>query len=99
MQSKNLGPEAQIVTVVPDIATQQLQPGDEFILLACDGIWDVLTNQEARLMLSLSLWLCVNLLTQAPLLLALQAGSCAVSLRTHAAPVLAYNALCSVCRR
>jgi hypothetical protein len=23
-----------------------LQPGDEFLVLACDGIWDVLTNQE-----------------------------------------------------
>lgn len=23
-----------------------LQPGDEFLILACDGIWDVLTNQE-----------------------------------------------------
>lgn len=48
-QSKELGPEAQIVTAVPDIAVQQLRPGDEFILLACDGIWDVLTNQEVGL--------------------------------------------------
>lgn len=23
-----------------------LQKGDEFLLLACDGIWDVLTNQQ-----------------------------------------------------
>lgn len=23
-----------------------LAPGDEFLLLACDGIWDVLTNQQ-----------------------------------------------------
>ena len=26
----------------------ELEPGDEFLLLACDGIWDVLSNQQAR---------------------------------------------------
>jgi serine/threonine protein phosphatase PrpC len=26
-----------------------MQEGDEFLLLACDGIWDVLTNQQVRL--------------------------------------------------
>ena len=46
LQNKGLGPEAQIVTACPEVRTQQLQPGDEFLLLACDGIWDVLTNQE-----------------------------------------------------
>jgi serine/threonine protein phosphatase PrpC len=25
----------------------KLQPPDEFLILACDGIWDVLSNQEA----------------------------------------------------
>lgn len=25
----------------------QLQPSDTFFLLACDGVWDVMTNQEA----------------------------------------------------
>ena len=26
-----------------------MQEGDEFLLLACDGIWDVLTNQQVLL--------------------------------------------------
>jgi len=30
----------------PDIIDRKIQPEDEFIVLACDGIWDVLTNQE-----------------------------------------------------
>lgn len=45
-QSSNLGPEEQMVTAVPEIRRMRLQPGDDFLLLACDGIWDVLTNQE-----------------------------------------------------
>ncbi|KAK9843641.1 hypothetical protein WJX81_000782 [Elliptochloris bilobata] len=46
-QSAALGPEAQIVTAVPEIRRLALEPGDEFLLLACDGIWDVLSNQQA----------------------------------------------------
>ena len=38
----------QIVTAVPEVRQLALQSGDEFLLLACDGIWDVLTNQEVR---------------------------------------------------
>ncbi|KAL4433781.1 hypothetical protein ABPG75_000222 [Micractinium tetrahymenae] len=46
-QTKELGPEEQMVTAMPEIRRETLQPGDEFLVLACDGIWDVLTNQEA----------------------------------------------------
>jgi protein phosphatase 1G len=35
-----------MVTALPEIRKETLQPGDDFLLLACDGIWDVLTNQE-----------------------------------------------------
>lgn len=48
-EAKPLGPGClQMVTAVPEVRKEVLQPGDEFILLACDGIWDVLTNQEVR---------------------------------------------------
>eukprot|EP00884_Botryococcus_braunii_P022555 jgi/Botrbrau1/8984/Bobra.0148s0090.1 len=46
-QSVGLGPEEQMVTAVPEVRHMQLQQGDDFLLLACDGIWDVLSNQEA----------------------------------------------------
>lgn len=46
-QTKELPPEAQMVTAFPEIRTEKFQAVDEFLILACDGIWDVLTNQEA----------------------------------------------------
>lgn len=39
-------PEEQIVTAYPDVDIKDLTPDHEFILLACDGIWDVLSNEE-----------------------------------------------------
>lgn len=38
--------EEQIVTASPDVEIKDLTPDHEFLLLACDGIWDVLTNEE-----------------------------------------------------
>ncbi|CAL5218962.1 g716 [Coccomyxa viridis] len=46
-QSKDLGPNAQMVIAVPEVRHLKLEEGDEFLILACDGIWDVLSNQEA----------------------------------------------------
>eukprot|EP00020_Sapocribrum_chincoteaguense_P004127 CAMPEP_0170756758 /NCGR_PEP_ID=MMETSP0437-20130122/14186_1 /TAXON_ID=0 /ORGANISM="Sexangularia sp." /LENGTH=528 /DNA_ID=CAMNT_0011095943 /DNA_START=104 /DNA_END=1692 /DNA_ORIENTATION=+ len=41
-------PEEQAVCCVPDIATSEkpVEPGS-FLLLACDGLWDVVTGEEA----------------------------------------------------
>lgn len=42
-----LRPSEQKVSPVPDIIVQNRDPDkDEFIVIACDGIWDVQTNQE-----------------------------------------------------
>lgn len=38
--------EEQIVIAKPDVTITNMTTDFEFILLACDGIWDVLTNQE-----------------------------------------------------
>lgn len=37
----------QMVVATPDVEVVKLREGDEFAILACDGIWDVLSNQEA----------------------------------------------------
>lgn len=39
--------ENQIVCANPDVYSRRLHPEeDEFIVLCCDGVWDVMTNQE-----------------------------------------------------
>ena len=44
-ENPNLPPEQQAVTAYPEIKEQTLGPNDDFIIIACDGIWDVLTSQ------------------------------------------------------
>jgi len=46
-QVRGLEPSAQMITAEPDIKQVTLDPEDEFVILACDGIWDCLTNEEA----------------------------------------------------
>ncbi|XP_061364370.1 probable protein phosphatase 2C 60 isoform X1 [Gastrolobium bilobum] len=45
-QNRFLPAEKQIVTANPDINTVDLCDEDEFIVLACDGIWDCLSSQQ-----------------------------------------------------
>jgi len=46
-QVRQLPMSAQMITAEPDIKQVTLDPEDEFLILACDGIWDCLTNEEA----------------------------------------------------
>ena len=38
-ENTNLPLEQQMISAVPDVESRELQAGDEFIVLACDGIW------------------------------------------------------------
>lgn len=40
------GPCEQLVSPEPEIYVERRQDDDEFLVLACDGIWDVMTNED-----------------------------------------------------
>ena len=46
-QDKNLSPKDQMITAYPEINIEIIDDNCEFIIVACDGIWDCLTPQGA----------------------------------------------------
>ena len=46
-QNKSLSAAEQMISPLPDIKELQLTQEDEFIIIACDGIWNSLSSQEA----------------------------------------------------
>ena len=38
----------QCVSPLPDVVHHVLSDADEFLVLACDGIWNVMTGQQVR---------------------------------------------------
>ncbi|KAL7926190.1 protein phosphatase PTC2 [Trichoderma austrokoningii] len=44
-KSAELSPEDQIVTAFPDVEEHDLTEEDEFLVIACDGIWDCQSSQ------------------------------------------------------
>lgn len=45
-QNSNLPAEQQAVIAVPEVRIHPRQSSDAFVVLACDGIWDVMSNQQ-----------------------------------------------------
>uniref|UniRef100_A0A8D8ZHD1 Protein mahjong n=1 Tax=Cacopsylla melanoneura TaxID=428564 RepID=A0A8D8ZHD1_9HEMI len=45
-QTTSLPLSDQMITALPDVTVQTLQPDDQFIIIACDGIWNSLSSQE-----------------------------------------------------
>ncbi|KAL6903650.1 hypothetical protein ACP4OV_004463 [Aristida adscensionis] len=44
--NETLPPEEQAVTAFPEVQFDEITHDAEFLIIACDGIWDVMTNQE-----------------------------------------------------
>ncbi|CAG0918590.1 unnamed protein product [Notodromas monacha] len=45
-QNKDLPSSKQMITADPDVRTADLTDEDEFLVLACDGIWNSMSSQE-----------------------------------------------------
>ena len=45
-QNKKLSQEEQMITAFPEVITEKLTSECDFIVVACDGVWDCKTNQE-----------------------------------------------------
>lgn len=44
--NKELTAEEQMISALPDLKRITIEPTDEFMVLACDGIWNYMTNEE-----------------------------------------------------
>ena len=45
-QSLDLSPAEQIITAEPDVLIMDLEESDDFFVVACDGVFDVLSSQD-----------------------------------------------------
>ncbi len=54
--NQQLAASEQIITAQPDVRSVELTTEDRFLLLACDGVWDVLNNQQVLLRVPGSPW-------------------------------------------
>lgn len=41
-----LRPEEQIISGSPDVTMTERRPDDEFVVICCDGVWDMMDNQQ-----------------------------------------------------
>ena len=46
-QSGKLPAEEQMITAYPDVKKESVTDKTDFLIIACDGVWDCLTNEQA----------------------------------------------------
>ena len=52
-KTNNIPAKDQMISAYPDVRIEEIRQGDSFIVLACDGVWDMLSSQE-----------CVNFISE-----------------------------------
>ncbi len=45
-RNPELPPEDQMITAYPEVKKEKIDRDTDFMVLACDGVWDILTSQE-----------------------------------------------------
>lgn len=46
-RTEGLGPGEQMVSCVPDVCVHRRDPSDDLLILACDGVWDVMSSADS----------------------------------------------------
>ena len=94
-KKSSLSAEEQAITALPDIRTLTLDDRDEFLVIACDGIWNFMSSQDVIDFVRLRLekkslrQICEEVRSVSSLFLSSKicsfSYSCIVSLRTRVA--------------
>jgi len=45
-KDEKIGVHEQLITACPEIIKRTISPDDEFLVIGCDGIWEIKSNQE-----------------------------------------------------
>ncbi|XP_030009134.1 protein phosphatase, Mg2+/Mn2+ dependent, 1Nb (putative) [Sphaeramia orbicularis] len=59
--AENRSPSQQMVSPEPEVCVIERSPADEFLVLACDGVWDTITNEELCAFIHNRLQVCTDL--------------------------------------
>lgn len=59
--AENRTPSQQMVSPEPEVCVVARSPADEFLVLACDGVWDTISNEELCAFIHNRLQVCTDL--------------------------------------
>ncbi|KAK5622635.1 hypothetical protein CRENBAI_000223 [Crenichthys baileyi] len=59
--AENRTPGQQMVSPEPEVCVVERSPTDEFLVLACDGVWDTISNEELCAFIHNRLQVCTDL--------------------------------------
>lgn len=59
--AENRTPTQQMVSPEPEVCVVERSPADEFLVLACDGVWDIISNEELCAFIHNRLSVCTDL--------------------------------------